>query len=176
MCCCEKPNVNGQPGYSWDGKSAGVHPANPPALKEGDTLVYDEPGRCGGLDCHSHHFRVVKGEHGSRHYLLVRHGGGDERIELVSSWGCLVGAMGRAEVDHLAPLDSNGRYWLLHTIYSVHRDAARTARQRTAAEWMQAAATKRIKTRKTRGYHSVRVWIEPPNEATPKLGFSAGRP
>lgn len=21
MCCCAKPNVNGEPGYSWDGKS-----------------------------------------------------------------------------------------------------------------------------------------------------------
>ena len=175
MCCCPEPNVNGTPGYSWDGKIVSTRPVDPPAVEEGDLLIYDEPGRCGGLDCHSHHFRVVLDRFG-RQQLLVRHGGGDERIELGCSWDCLIGKSDPAETDYVRSLGSNGRYWLLRTIYTVHRKAGDAARNATDAEWMEAAAQKRIKTRKSRGYHSVRVWIEPPTEATPKLCFSAGRP
>src|SRR5688572_9405566 len=82
MCMCGKPTINGEPGYSWDGKSIGVRPVDPPALADGDVLVYDGPGRCGGLDCHSHHFRLVMDS--GRAFLLVQHGGGDERIQLGS--------------------------------------------------------------------------------------------
>ena len=64
MCCCAKPNVNGEPGYSWDGKSISTRPVDPPMLEDGDVLLFDEPGRCGGMDSHCHHYRLVK-SHGS---------------------------------------------------------------------------------------------------------------
>ena len=85
MCCCGKPTINGQiNAYSWDGKAFMTYEPNPPALEEGDTLLWDEPGRCGGIDAHSHHFRLVKRQWGGLS-LLVRHGGGDARLSLQSA-------------------------------------------------------------------------------------------
>ena len=107
MCCCGKPNVNGTPGaYSWDGMTWSTRQPSPPDMRDGDVLLYDEPGRCGGLDCHAYHFRLVKA--GAYHDVLVRHGGGDERFSLCGT--------GRLMVPSLEALDSNGRYWLLHTL------------------------------------------------------------
>lgn len=153
MCCCGKPTINGQPGYSWDGKSFSTRPVSPPDLAEGEKLIYDEPGRCGGIDCHSHHFRVVKGRY-SGHLLLVRHGGGDERI----GFGCT----GDLMLPSLDQLDSNARYWLLHTIYSTHDQTQRETRDSLNAKWRQAAADGRIRTRKNRSRGTVKVWIEDP--------------
>lgn len=150
MCCCGKPVVNGQPGYSWDGKSFSIRPVNPPDIKDGDVLMYDEPGRCGGIDSHSHHFRVVNSGGVWSNAILVRHGGGDERISLSS--------VGRLMLPMLAKLDSNERYWLLHTIYSAHEDAIARTREKQNLFWMTAAAEKKIKTRKVHG--GVKVWIE----------------
>src|SRR5438876_8662678 len=81
MCYCGKPVVNGELGFRYDftGGTA-VYPVNPPEFTEDEILVYDEPGRCGGLDSHSHHYRIVR-SHGSL-CLLVKHGGGQERIRL----------------------------------------------------------------------------------------------
>lgn len=150
MCMCGKPTINGEPGYSWDGKTVSTRPVAPPDLGDGDTLLYDEPGRCGGLDSHSHHLRVVKGRFGG-HALLVRHGGGDERIDL--------GPAFRLALDALANMDSNSRYWLLLSLYHVQSRAKDEASSGVRAHWRQAAAEKRIKTRKVQ--HGVKVWIEP---------------
>lgn len=136
-----------------------VRPVDPPAVEEGDTLLFDEPGRCGGLDSHCHHYRVVK--RSSSHLLLVKHGGGEETIRL----------SGPVAIP-LLRLDSNARYWLLGAIHYAHRDGDMAGYARERGKWLQAAATGRVKTRKTRGYHSVKVWIEEPNEKTPKLGYT----
>lgn len=150
MCCCGKPTINGEPGaYSWDGLSFMTCPVNPPALADGDTLLFDEPGRCGGLDCHAYHFRLVKGASVGSVALLVRHGGGDERTGL----SCVA----RLALPALDAMDSNGRYWLLHTLYSAHRDGA----DRQDAYWRRAVAERRIKLQKVRGRNAVRVSVEP---------------
>jgi hypothetical protein len=61
MCCCGTPVVNGEPGYKWQfNDTPGVRPVNAPSLNDNDQLLRDEPGRCGGLDSHSHHYRLVK--------------------------------------------------------------------------------------------------------------------
>lgn len=150
MCMCGKATINGEHGYSWDGNSVGVYPPNPPALAEGDTLIHDEPGRCGGVDSHSHHFRVVN-SHGSR-YLLVRHGAGDERIFL--------GVGGRRPsliVNQLVDsMDSTDRYWLLQSIYHIQDSARSEARDAERSRWLVAAAQKRIKLRRRDG----RVHVE----------------
>lgn len=148
MCMCGKPTRNGEPGYSWDGKQAGIYPVNPPDLQATDELLYDEPGRCGGLDSHSHHLRVVRGRHS--YALLIRHGGGDERIDFGST---------RMAIDALDPLDSNARYWLLLRLYHAQQNAVRAAVDACNAKWRTAAAEKRIKTRKLRT--GVKVWVEP---------------
>jgi hypothetical protein len=158
MCCCGKPNVNGTPGaYSWDGKSFSTRQPCPPDLMEGDELLYDEPGRCGGLDCHSHHFTLVKCTRYGTYDVVVRHGGGDERFSL--------GVTGRLLVPSFASLDSNGRYWLMHTLYSSRNEVQRATEGTEALRWRTAAAEKRIKTRKLRGRGLVKVWIEPKAEA-----------
>lgn len=148
MCMCGTPTINGHHGYSWNGEAKSVYQPNPPDIQDGDTLWFDEPGRCGGLDAHSHHFRLVK--NGGRWHLLVRHGGGDERIRL-GSW---------PSIEALSSLDTNARYWLLHTLYYTQYYAAMDAREKERRLWTQAAAEKRIKTRKQRGRGTVKVWIE----------------
>lgn len=153
MCCCDKPNVNGQPGYRWNSEPSSTRPVNPPALLDGETLVHDEPGRCGGLDSHCHHYRVTK-QHGS-YSLLVRHGGGEERIRLSCT---------PTLIDSMAMMESNARYWMLNAIFHAHSDGAREARSSEALRWRTAAAEKRIKTRKFRGAENDacrKVWIEP---------------
>ena len=153
MCMCEHPNVNGTPNaYSWNNTNKSTRPVDPPELRDGDELLYDEPGRCGGLDCHSHHFRLVKSGYGG-HDVLVRHGGGDERVSVFN--------MGKQLISSFAALDSNGRYWMMHALYSTHSHVKQRTADEVRRHWQQAAAEKRIKTRKARGHGTVKVWIEP---------------
>ncbi len=150
MCCCGKPTVNGESGYKWNQPDAApsVYPVNPPPLEDGDELLFDEPGRCGGTDSHAYHYRMVK--HCGL-YLLVRHGGGDRRIYLSSN---------AALVQTLNGLDSAARYWILSAIYHAHHDGARDARESESETWRTAAAEKRIKTRKLPARGVCKVWIE----------------
>lgn len=151
MCCCGKPTVNGELGYRWNNLSSspGIHPVNAPDLSAGDILLHDEPGRCGGIDSHCHHYRLVH-KSGST-YLLVRHGAGDERFRLSCT---------QALLDGLVAMDSSLRYWAFNAIYHARSDAEREARNNEALRWRKAAAEKRIRTRKTRGENTVKVWIE----------------
>jgi hypothetical protein len=147
MCCCGKPIVNGEPGYKWQPNDApSIRSPHPPALNDDDRLIRDEPGRCGGLDSHSHHYRLVK-SHGSL-VLLVRHGGGDDRVRLS-------GALERT----LSQLPSTDCYWTLNAIYHAYSDGKRTGSEKATDTWRRAAAERRIKTRKERGGTNVRVWI-----------------
>ena len=147
MCCCGKPVVNGEPGYKWNfNDNPSVRPVDPPSLNDNDQLLRDEPGRCGGLDSHCHHYRLVK-SHASL-LLLVRHGGGDERLHLSGPLESV-----------LAQLDSTDCYWALNAIYHAYSDGKRSGSENTANKWRRAAAEKRIKTRKARGSQTVRVWI-----------------
>lgn len=105
MCCCGTPVVNGQPGYKWNfNDNPTVHPQNAPVLNDDEQLLRDEPGRCGGLDSHSHHYRLAK-SYGSL-ILLVRHGAGDERLRLSGPLESV-----------LTQLDSTDCYWALNALY-----------------------------------------------------------
>lgn len=146
MCMCERPNINGKHGYRWNESTlAGVHPVNPPALRPGDEILYDEPGRCGGLDSHSYHFRVVK-RYG-RPELLVRHGGGDECIPLGSRPGLAA----------LEWQDSDGRYWLLQMIYHSVTDIRRAAVDAERSRWALAAVQNRIKVNRRKRVPTVEI-------------------
>jgi hypothetical protein len=149
MCCCGKAVVNGEEGYSWDGKSFGIRKPFFPEIEDGDELLKDLPGRCGGIDSHSHDFRLVKRY--SSLYLLVHHGGGSERINLRSY---------RPSSEIILGMSESDCYWMMETLYHIHSDAASDARQAEASKWQKAAATGRIKTRKQRGGNAVKVWIE----------------
>lgn len=151
MCCCGTPTINGQTGYKWQpNDSPSIRPVNPPALLDGETLLRDEPGRCGGLDSHCHHYRITT-RHGN-YWLLARNGGGDERIALF-----------KPEADALFKLDSTPCYWILGAIFHANRDGKRNAASTVDLKWRKAAAEKRIKTRKLRGAAGVKVWIEEAN-------------
>ncbi len=150
MCCCDKPTINGELGYKWQpNDKPSIRRPDPPEIGDGDSLLFDEPGRCGGIDSHCHHYRIVK--NCGTVYLLVRNGGGDKRI-------CL--SLYDEQLEVFTQLDSNGRYWILNALYHAQSDSAQRAREMTTALWRQAAAEKRIKTRKVRGGSSVKVWIE----------------
>lgn len=166
MCCCKEPNRNGEPGYSWDGKHVGVRPVDPPTLKDGDTLIFDEPGRCkpkvhettSAIDFHCHHFRLVVAKHTVRSYvLLVKHGGGEERIELAGSY---------KRIEELLRLhDSDGRYLLLHTLYDVHKEARRAGERAASHLYVVAFIEGRLRKRRQRGaaegsLSQTKVWIE----------------
>lgn len=157
MCCCPAPNINGTPnGYSWDGKSILTRKPDAPTVNDSDELIRDEPGRCGnGVgDSHCHHFTLVKQTIGG-YALLVRHGGGDERISLG-------GGHRKALINVIASLDSNAAYALMHHVYYTVKDAELFARNKEAHKWRTAAAEKRIKTRKLPRSATVKVWIELP--------------
>lgn len=150
MCCCGKPTINGERAYRWQpNDTPSVYPINPPTLQDEDKLLYDEPGRCGGLDSHSHHYRVVSNY--GQLLVLVRHGGGDERFPL---------GLYKNQQEILANLDSDARYWLLNAFYRACSKAKRDATEKEAAKWRLAAAEKRIKTRKMPKRGTVKVWIE----------------
>lgn len=150
MCCCKTANVNGTPGYSWDGKTFSTRPVDPPD-PNGANILFDEPGRCGGQDSHSYHYRIVGAASGACFpTLLVKHGGGEETIRLSN---------GKQVFRALEMLDSNGRYWLLNALYHAQSDARQAGREAIDSLWRRAAAEKRIKVRKVRGQDVVRVEI-----------------
>lgn len=159
MCMCAQANKNGTPGYCWnDSRIVGTYPVNAPALSEGDKMLFDEPGRCkpmvngtGGTDFHSFHFRLVEAQYDG-FALLVRHGGGDERIDLGGDW---------TRVGPLVALlpDSDARYLMLHALYHTHSHAARHAADRTANDYRVAFAEGRLKKRKARGRNAYDVTI-----------------
>ena len=152
MCFCDKPTINGTaPVKTCFEYPASNYQPNPPDLQDGDVLLFDEPGRCGGLDSHSHHFRMVKHGCGTVS-LLVRHGGGDERIRLFPH---------RDLPAILGTLDSTARYWLLAALHSAYRDGRTHGRDHERGIWTQAAKDKRVKTRKQPSRGVVKVWIEP---------------
>jgi len=151
VLCAAARNQQSTGKLATSGSPTTTRPVDPPMLGALEALLFDEPGRCGGLDCHSHHFRLVRGPGGSLG-LMVRHGGGDEFFQLSTT---------KTFEQTVASLDSNARYWLLHTVYRAYKAGDQTGRNDTAARWRLAAAEKRIKARKERGGDSVKVWIEP---------------
>jgi hypothetical protein len=109
------------------------------------------PHECNGIDYRSHHFRVVRNRVSC--YLLVKHGGGQERVRLDHS--------PTRVSQFFEPLDSTERYLLMHLLYSVHEDAKSNSERNTAGMYKQAFAEGRLKRRKRRGSNAVKVWIEP---------------
>ena len=152
MCCCEKPNVNGEPGYSWNGKGVSTREPSPPALHDGDRLLYDEPGRCGGLDSHCHHFVLVRDTRGNL-VIRVRNGCGDSAVVIARNY-----SPGSAVIEkQMAAMDSNGRYLFMQAIVTTHSNAITDARDEATNSWSLAAIEKRIKIRRRGGHKYVSI-------------------
>lgn len=128
-----------------------------PSIEPGDTVLFSEPGRVlpsGQYKvCYrSHWFKIVKAQYGG-YFLLVRHGGGQERIKLKYSWDMLAGTF--------ESLDSDSRYLLMWQFMDLSHDAAHEARAATAAHYREAFAEGRLTKRKIRGHNSYRITVAP---------------
>jgi hypothetical protein len=131
-----------------------------PTLQDGDLLLFSEGGRVvrgntyghdrDSIDYRSHYFRIVR--NGGSAYLLVKHGGGEERLRLDYN-------AARAK-QFFEPLDSTQRYLLMHAFYSVARNARNAEHQAQMEKYTKAFAEGRLKKRKKRGGSAVSVWIE----------------
>lgn len=140
----------------------GAEPWRAPDLDKDDVLLFSECGRiikagtyghgANGIDYRSHYFSVVKGAHGYGCYLLVKHGGGQERFKIDYS--------PERAVLFFTLLDSNARYLLMHMLFSVAKDSAKIAADDAAAKWRAAFVNGTLKKRKVRGSDSVKVWID----------------
>lgn len=148
MCMCANPTVNGEPGYcSTYGAPVGVYKPNPPELRDGDELIFDEPGRCGGVDAHSYHHRLVKG-YGDNYTILTRHGGGDRAFPV--RWP-------ESVIQSMRRMCSADRYWLLHGVAYSAEGGERSARNAESRRWHQAAVQNRIKVNRRKKIPTVEI-------------------
>lgn len=147
-----------------------------PTPKDGETILFDEPGRVldlkaeGGkynVDYRSHSFRVFASEVGSI-TLAVKHGGGQERWHVGSENAPLLHALAR--------LSSDERYFTLYAIMEAHTRSAQMGYARACGEYESAFIEGRLKKRKERGKNQVRVWIErrPATDLRNRPGESKG--
>lgn len=140
----------------------GSDPLRAPEIEAGEIEIYSEHGR--DLPCRddrrtygvcfcSHWFKIVQEPHGGRYALLVKHGGGAERIRLgYESCGGIVTAM--------AGMDSDTRYLMMHDLHKLYRETKSITAAEEATKWRSAFVFGRLKKRKVRGSNSVKVWIE----------------
>ena len=125
-----------------------------PDAAETDTVLYSEHGRVLDNVCYrSYWFKLVETRHGG-YYLLVKHGGGQERIRL--GWSS-------RSATSFAELSPDNRFFMLHALMQMNHDAARNAAQSTAAQYRAAFAEGRLKKRKIKGQNAYKVvLIDPP--------------
>lgn len=138
----------------------GAEPGRRPTIGALDRLVVSEHGRIvGRTDYRSHWLCIVKQEYGG-YVLLVKHGGGEERIGLGFAYRMDPVLRG------MEAMDSDTRYLTMYALYEMHRDAVSA----TDAKWRAAIAENRVERRRVRGgtreralYH---VTIKPQQERT----------
>ena len=132
----------------------GAEPWREPKPEESDTVIFTECGRVLDKTCYrAYWLMLVKCQYGG-HALLVKHGGGEERINLFSA--------GRYRIpESLSLLDSDARYLLLFQLYRIHTEARRSAEEKARAEMKQAFVEGRLKKRKVKGQNAYKVQIEP---------------
>lgn len=117
-----------------------------------DIVLYAECGRIARkVDYRSHSFKLVKPEFGP-FTLLVRHGGGDERIEL---------GYGHRGIEQIfSKLDSDERYLLMYELRELYAVGRSEGRKQASAEYREAFADDRLKKRKC-PRRGLKIWIEP---------------
>ncbi len=119
-----------------------------PTAQEGDIILLSECGRVikhsdtahWSVDYRSHWFKLVKAGKAGAYYILVKHGGGEERHELEFHADYLVRG--------IETLDSDGRYMAMHTLYSSISTARRNAERSTSSYYQIAFLEGRLKRRK----------------------------
>jgi hypothetical protein len=128
-----------------------------PDLSNDDHLIFDECGRSYqqegasyGVTYQSHYYRVVKAQFGG-YAILVKHGGGQERIELGHD-DMLIEAM--------AAMDTHTRYRVLHSYLRVVHAAQQQGIAVTATRYHAAFLGGKLKKRKIRGTDTYKVSID----------------
>ena len=145
----------------YDPENYGSEPWREPKPEEGDTVIFSEFGRVlDKTDCRSHWFMMVKVRIGG-YNLLVKHGGGQERIEL----GYLHSYHRTGETSRIIrameDMDTDARYLMLYTFFDVAKDARRRERDKVTAELTSAFVEGRLKKRKIKGQGAYKVKVEP---------------
>lgn len=121
-----------------------------PTFEPTDTVIYSEHGRSiNHTDYRSHWFAVVKPTIG-RYQLLVKHGGGEERINLEYEFAC-------GGLLALASLESDARYLMLHTLYSLYKDTKQTTETQQGTYYRLAFLEGRLKRKKKNHHYYVTV-------------------
>jgi len=111
-----------------------------PTEQAGDTVIFSECGRITHkTDFRSHWFKVVKQEYGPA-CLLVKHGGGEERLRLDYKAEKLIALW--------SVFTSDERYMMLHMIFDLIKDATGNAKNETARKYQLAFLEGRMKKRK----------------------------
>lgn len=116
----------------------GDDPARAPLPLPGEIIVFDECGRVlsprsgigQGVCYRSFYLRLTK-HGGSTYAVLVKHGAGQERYPVSSTFGFAVETIGAA-------MTSDERYALLFSMYRAASDAARSAADAASLELKQA--------------------------------------
>jgi hypothetical protein len=140
-----------------------------PTIQNGDWMILDEHGRIlpdGGthnVDYRSHWFCVVKGKWGGW-WLLVKHGGGEERLELTLYNANMINA--------IDSLPSDDRYRVLHTLYEMYHDGHRQGYATAEQRYRRAFVDGRLRKRKVSGRDAVKVWIETSPRRTDRSVFA----
>lgn len=144
----------------------GAEPWRRPTIQDNDELIYSECGRImDKVDYRSHWFCIVKPKYGGP-CLLVKHGAGEEHINL--GWS-------KRTISSLALLGSDDRYFLMHTLHKVHGEAKRAGMDETATKYKRAFVDGRLMKRKLRGQDAVKVWIDQEPRPEEKVVGSAWR-
>jgi hypothetical protein len=112
-----------------------------PTIQKDERIVFDEHGRSlSNIDYKSHWFVVVEARYGG-YWLLVKHGGGEERISLGYQYKL-------SGIVALEKLSSDERYLALYVMLDIHHHAADEARAQTAHRYQLAFLEKRLKRHK----------------------------
>lgn len=129
----------------------GADPWRTPKLEADDTVIYSECGRVIDNICYrSHWLMIVKGKYGP-YYLVVKHGGGQERIAIDYT---------EKAVKALANLESEQRYLLMYTMLSMSTEAYRRGIKDGEEKYRKAFVDGKLKKRKLPKQNAVKTWIE----------------
>lgn len=121
----------------------------------GETVFFNEHGRSLQtgrymVNYRSWYFKVVGSEY-SNLCLLVKHGGGQERMQIYAAkeeWLAMLGA-----------LDSDTRFRILFTLYKSIHEAAASAQIQESIKYETAFVNGKLHKRKQRGTNNYKVWI-----------------
>lgn len=131
-----------------------------PTVLEGETVLRSECGRIThNIDYRSHWFILIKSAY-TEHILLVRHGGGEERIHLpICNANVLVSA--------IQSLGSDEAYIVMHQLFDIWQHSKRAGRDEATRRFQNAFIDGRLKKRRFPKQGIVKVWIENPKVEVP---------